>query len=276
MNEELWKKVLLILGIFFTALFTLTPFVYMIIVSFAESVDFLGRRTSLVFTFKNYLELLRNPNLHFLDYLRNSAVVSGVSSFLTVLIASFAAYSITRLPFPGKSFFLMFVLAFSMFPQVSIVGFLFNLMSKLGLVNTYVGLILPYTAWIMPLSLWILVSYFSGIPKEIDKQATIDGCTVWETLFKVMWPLARPGIFTTFILAFIFAFNEFMFALLLTTDFRARTVPVGIALFQGLHGEIPWGTIMAASTLTTLPIVILVIVFQKNIIQGLTRGAVKG
>lgn len=276
MNEEFWKKVLLISGITFTALFTLTPFTYMIIVSFAESADFLGRRTGLILTVENYIELFKNPNLHFLEYLRNSVVISGFSAFLTVLIGSVAAYSITRLPFPSKSVFLMFVLAFSMFPQISIVGFLFNVMSKLGLINTYVGLILPYTAWIMPLSLWILVSYFSGIPMEIDKQATIDGCTVWKTLFKVMWPLARPGIFTTFILAFIFAFNEFMFALLLTTDFRARTVPVGIALFQGLHGEIPWGTIMAASTVTTLPIVILVIAFQKNIIQGLTRGAVKG
>jgi len=275
-NEEFWKKVLLISGITFTALFTSTPFIYMIIVSFAESADFLGRRTGFILTVENYIELFKNPNLHFLDYLRNSVVISGFSAFLTVLIASVAAYSITRLPFPSKSVFLMFVLGFSMFPQISIVGFLFNVMSKLGLINTYVGLILPYTAWIMPLSLWILVSYFSGIPMEIDKQATIDGCTVWKTLFKVMWPLAKPGIFTTFILAFIFAFNEFMFALLLTTDFRARTVPVGIALFQGLHGEIPWGTIMAASTVTTLPIVILIIVFQKNIIQGLTRGAVKG
>ncbi|MFQ5905311.1 MAG: carbohydrate ABC transporter permease, partial [bacterium] len=151
-----------------------------------------------------------------------------------------------------------------------------KLMSRLSWINTYQGLILPYVAWTLPLSLWILVSYFAQMPRELDKAALVDGCTRWQILRRVVFPVAAPGLLSTGLLAFIFAFNEFMFALMLTTDHHARTIPVGIALFQGLHGEIPWGNIMAASTLTTIPVVILTVMFQRHIIQGLTRGAVKG
>jgi multiple sugar transport system permease protein len=163
-----------------------------------------------------------------------------------------------------------------MFPQISLVSYLFKVMTRLGWINTYNALILPYIAWILPLSLWILTSYFSQIPRELDRAAYVDGCSQWQALRKVIFPVAAPGLFSTGLLAFIFAFNEFMFALMLTADHRARTIPVGIALFQGLHGEIPWGNIMAASTLTTFPVIILTIFFQRHIIQGLTRGAVKG
>jgi len=177
---------------------------------------------------------------------------------------------------PGKVFILLFVLAVSLFPQISLVGYLFKLMTGLGWINTYYALVFPYTAWILPLSLWILISYFSQIPHELDRAARIDGCSSWQVLRKIIFPVALPGILSTGLLAFIFAFNEFLFALMLTTDHHARTIPVGIALFQGLHGEIPWGEIMAASAVTTLPIVIITMFFQRHIIQGLTRGAVKG
>ena len=130
--------------------------------------------------------------------------------------------------------------------------------------------------WILPLALWILVSYFSQIPIELDKAALVDGASRWQILRKVIFPTAAPGIFSMFLLSFIFAFNEFMFALMLTSDYRARTIPVGITLFQGLHGEIPWGNIMAASVVTVLPVVVLTLLFQRYIIGGLTRGAVKG
>ncbi|MGA7877293.1 MAG: carbohydrate ABC transporter permease, partial [Desulfoferrobacter sp.] len=152
----------------------------------------------------------------------------------------------------------------------------FKVMAELGWVNTYAALILPYIAWTLPLSLWILVSYFNQIPQDLDKAGLIDGCSRWQILRTIILPVAAPGIFSTILLAFIFAFNEFMFALMLTTDYHARTIPVGIALFQGLHGQTPWGNIMAAATLSTLPLVILTLVFQRRIIQGLTRGALKG
>jgi multiple sugar transport system permease protein len=192
-----------------------------------------------------------------------------------VALAAPAAYAITRLELPGRMSFLFLVLAVSMFPPVSLVSYLFRMMSALGWINTYAALVLPYTAWVLPLSLWILVSHFSRIPRDLDRAALLDGCGRLAALRKVMVPVAAPGILSTAILAFIFAFNEFLFALLLTTGRNARTIPVGIALFEGLHGEIPWGTIMAAATLAVVPVVLLVLAFQRGIVSGLTRGAVR-
>jgi len=199
-----------------------------------------------------------------------------ISAFCCVLIASLAAYALTRLPLPGKMYLLFLVLSVSMFPQIGLVGYLFKFMAWLEWINTYQALLFPYIAWILPLSLWILVSYFSQIPIELDRAALVDGCSRWQILRKVIFPVAGPGIFSMFLLAFIFAFNEFMFALMLTSDYRARTIPVGITLFQGLHGQTPWGNIMAASVITVLPAVFLALIFQRYIIGGLTRGAVKG
>jgi multiple sugar transport system permease protein len=163
-----------------------------------------------------------------------------------------------------------------MFPQIGLIGYLFKMMTWLGWINTYNALVFPYIAWTLPLSLWILVSYFRQIPVELEEAAMVDGCTRRQILQKIVLPVALPGIFSVFLLAFISALNEFMFALMLTTDYNARTVPVGIALFQGLHGQTPWGNIMAASVVTALPVVILTLVFQRHIISGLTKGAVKG
>ncbi len=276
MTEEKLKSLLIAFGSIFMVIFCLFPFVYMIITSFAKQPDFLAAQTNFQFTFSNYYSVLTTKTLHFVEYLRNSLIVSAVSALLCVVIASVAAYAITRLSFKAAAVILLFTLATSMFPQISLVSYLFKFMTALGWINTYFALIFPYIAWILPLSLWILVSYFSQIPKELDKAALVDGCSYWQILYKVIFPVASPGIFSTALLAFIFAFNEFMFALVLTTDYNARTIPVGIALFQGLHGEIPWGNIMAASTITTIPVVMLIIIFQRHIIQGLTRGAVKG
>lgn len=266
-------RVLLWAGAAAMALFCLAPFIYMFAVSLSGRPDLIG---SGGFTFANYAAVLGTPSLHFLDYLRNSLIVSVLAALITVLIASLAAYAITRLEMRGKAAVLFFVLAVSMFPQVSLIGYLFKLMSDLGLINTYAALVAPYVAWILPLSLWILVSYFAQIPRELDRAALVDGCSPLQALFKVILPVALPGVLSTALLSFIFAFNEFIFALILTTDHAARTIPVGIAMFQGLHGEIPWGNIMAASTIATTPIIALTAVFQRHIVQGLTRGAVKG
>ena len=256
--------------------FCLGPFLYMAAVSLSKNPEFLSKGVGFEFTLKNFEAILTGKSLHFLDYLLNSVVISLISAFCCVLIGSLAAYAMTRLAVPGKMYLLFGVLAASMFPQIGLVGYLFKFMAKLGWINTYPALMLPYIAWILPLSVWILVSYFAQIPKELDSAAMVDGCSRWQTLWKVILPVAGPGVFSTFLLAFIFAFNEFMFALMLTSDYRARTIPVGITLFQGLHGQTPWGNIMAASVLTVLPAVFLALMCQRYIIGGLTRGAVKG
>jgi multiple sugar transport system permease protein len=214
--------------------------------------------------------------LHFLDYLRNSLIVSSVSALFAVAIASFAAFSITRVPTPGARVVLLLTLSVSMFPQISVVGYLFRLMRGWGWINTYPALITPYIAWTLPLMMWILVSFFSKIPHQLDKAAMIDGASPLYIFYKIILPLSAPALFSAFLLAFIFAFNEFMFALILTLNHHARTLPVGIALFEGLHGQMPWPQIMAASTLAVVPLLLLTIFFQRYIIGGLTKGAVKG
>lgn len=276
MKEERLKGVLVLGGVCAMLVFSLLPFVYMVLISLAGSPEVLEARSPLTFTFDHHLAILTRKSLHFPDYLINSLAVSALSAFFAVFIAALAAYAITRLPMPGKVLILFFALTASMFPQISLISYLFHLMSDLGRVNTYAALVLPYIAWVLPLALWILVAYFARIPKDLDRAALVDGCSRWQALRKVILPVAAPGIFSTFLLAFIFAFNEFLFALMLTTDHRARTVPVGVAIFQGLHGETPWGDIMAAATLATVPVVFLTVLFQRRIIQGLTRGAVKG
>ncbi len=275
MRENRQKTLLTAVGAAAMLVFCLFPFAVMLATSFSKHSDFLSEGVRFNFTAEHY-RAVTAANLHFLHYLRNSLVISAASAVVSVTAAALAAYAFTRLPVPGRVPLLLGVLALSMFPQVSLVGYLFKLMAALKLINTYPALVLPYAAWTLPLSVWILVSYFSQIPKELDSAALVDGCTRWQVLVRVILPVARPGLVSVLLLAFIFSFNEFMFALMLTTDYRARTIPVGIALFQGLHGEIPWGTVMAASAVTTVPVVILAIVFQRHIIHGLAKGAVKG
>lgn len=276
MSEERQIRLLYVAGVLATAMFCLAPVVYMALTAASGRPDFLAPGVEFSPTLAHFRELLATESLHFPAYLRNSLVASSASALLCVAVASPAAYALTRFALPGRMTILFLVLAVSMFPQISLVGYLFKVMGGLGWINTLPALILPYTAWILPLSLWILTSYFALVPEDLDRAARVDGCGRLGTLRRVILPVAAPGIFSTGLLAFIFAFNEFLFALLLSTDHHARTVPVGIALFQGLHGEIPWGTVMAAATLSTVPVVVLALLFQRRIIQGLTRGAVKG
>ncbi len=276
MSERTVQRILYYVGILMAFLMLLGPVMYMTVTAVGRSADFLSPASQFQFTLEHLTVVATDSSLHFMAYLRNSLIVSGAAAVICVVVASMAAYAVTRLRLPGGMLVLFAVLAVSMFPQISLVGYLFRLISRLGWINTYPGLVLPYTAWITPLSLWILVSYFAQIPRDLDRAARVDGCGNFQILIRVIAPVAAPGVFSTLLLAFIFAFNEFMFALMLTTDFHARTVPVGIALFQGLHGEIPWGTIMAASVVTTGPIIILTLIFQRWIVQGITRGAVKG
>jgi len=248
----------------------------MLVVSFAERPDFLASaETPYVFTLQNYRQIIGTKDLHVMDYFKNSLVVAFVVTVLAVTIASFAGYAVSRMRFRGKMVIILGVLAVSMFPQISIVGYLFKLMTTLRWINTYKALIFPYVAWVMPISLWILISYFMQLPMDLDEAAMVDGANRIQALIKIILPLSAPGIFSTSLLVFISAFNEFMFALMLTTDYHARTIPVGIALFEGLHGQIPWGQMMASSAIASIPLVILTLIFQRYIVQGLTAGALK-
>jgi len=274
MSERRIKKLLKLTGISFVLIFCLFPFLWMVIISLSERPDFLLHR-SLRLTITNFVDILSIENLHFLDYLKNSFLIASITALVSTLIGALAAYAISRISFRGRTLLVLTVLALSMFPQICIVGYLFKLMTRFGLINTYGALILPYIAWSLPLALWIQMSYFSRIPVELDKAAQVDGASRIQTLFKVILPIAMPGFLSTILLLFMFSFNEFLFALMLTTDHTARTVPVGISLFQGLHGELPWGYIMAASVISCIPVILIALIFQGRIIQGLTRGAVK-
>jgi multiple sugar transport system permease protein len=274
MNEKNLRKILLYLGIIFVCIFCLAPFFWMITISFSERPDFILHR-ELHLTIANFIDILRTESLHFMDYLKNSFIVASLAAFFSTIIGALAAYAASRISFPGKTTIVLTVLALSMFPQICIVGYLFKIMSTLGLINTTSALILPYISWSVPLALWLQMSYFSQIPSDIDKAAQVDGANRIQIFLRVALPIALPGFLSTMLLLFMLSFNEFLFALMLTTDFTARTVPVGIALFQGLHGELPWGYIMAASVISSIPIILIAIVFQKRIIQGLTQGAVK-
>ncbi len=275
MNEEQGKKILVGVGALFTLLFCLAPFIYMLLTALSRYADFLRPETPYVLTVSHIRTVLTSESIHFVAHLRNSVVISLLSACIAVFTASLAAYAVTRLTFPFKGLFMLIVLALSMFPEISLVSYLFAIMSGLGWINTFQALIFPYVAWTLPLTLWILVSYFSQIPQDLDKAGLIDGCSRLRVLTKIIFPVAAPGVFSAGLLAFVVAFNEFLFALMLTTDYTARTVPVGIALFEGLHGETPWGEIMAAATITTIPVVVITLVFQRRIIHGLTRGAIK-
>ena len=256
--------------------FCIIPFLWMIVVSFSKKPDFLSEQVSYVFTLNNYFEIFTSNAVHLIAYLRNSIIVSGLSAFFTTIIASFSAYSITRLKFPGRIILPVFLLGVSMFPQISLLGYLFRIMANLGWINTYYALLFPYITLSLPLALWIMLSHLSKISKDLDNAALIDGAGKLKILSRIILPVSLPGLFSAFILSFIFSFNEFLFALMFTIDYKARTIPVGIALFEGLHGQIPWGSIMAAAVIAVLPIIIIIALFQKYIMQGLTEGAIKG
>lgn len=209
--------------------------------------------------------------------LRNSFGIAIIATVLSVVVAMFAAYAIARLEFPGKKLLLSMALAIAMFPQAALVGPLFNMWRGLGIYDTWVGLIIPYLTFALPLSIWTMSAFFRQIPWEMEQAAQVDGATAWQAFRRVIVPLAAPGVFTTAILTFFFCWNEFLFAISLTSTDRARTVPAALSFFTGQSQfQSPVTAVMAASVVVTIPIVILVLVFQRRIVAGLTAGAVKG
>ncbi|HZO79448.1 MAG TPA: carbohydrate ABC transporter permease [Solirubrobacteraceae bacterium] len=213
----------------------------------------------------------------FTDALRNSIGIGLISTACAVVLASAAAYAIARLDFPGKRLILALSLAVAMFPQISLVGPLYNLWRQIGLYDTWPGLIIPYMTFALPLSIFVLSSFFREIPWELEQAAQVDGATPFQAFRKVIAPLAMPGIVTTFIIVFIICWNDFVFAISLTSTTAAETVPAAIAQFPGASQfTIPIGDIAAAAVVVTVPVMVLVLLFQRRIVAGLTAGAVKG
>ena len=207
--------------------------------------------------------------------MRNSLVVASATTVLAIVVATLAAYALTRLQFRGRTFLLAVVLAVSMLPQVSLVPPLYLGLRAAHLLDTYAGLVLPYLSFALPLSIWLLVGYFRQLPSEIEDAALIDGASRMQALRHVVLPLAWPGIATAAILTFLYCWNEFIFALSFTLGPERQTAPVAIALFRGRY-QVPWGEILAAAVVTTLPVVAVVVAFQRRIVEGLTAGAMKG
>ena len=226
-------------------------------------------------TFANFSAIRHDPQ--FPAALRNSLGIALLATILAVTLATFAAYAIVRLDFPGKTLIMSGALAIAMFPPVAIIGPLFNMWRSLHLFDTWPGLIIPYMTFTLPMAIWTLSAFFREIPWDLDKAARVDGATPFQAFRKVIAPLAAPGMFTSAILVFIFAWNDFLFATALTSTDRARTVPAAITFFTGSSQfDFPTGQIAAASVVVTIPIVVMVLLFQRRIVAGLTSGAVKG
>jgi len=257
-------------------LFCLFPFYWLINISLKtpgdlQSSSFIPPNPTL----DNYSQIFKDPN--FTNALRNSAVVALTTTVLALAVGSFCAYALARLKLRGKYWILAIVLSISTFPQIAIAAPLFKLWSDIGLFNTWLGLIIPYLTFALPLSIYIMVSFFREIPKDLEEAALVDGATRFQAFRKVVIPLAAPGLATAGILAFIGAWNEFLLAVTLTSSSKARTVPAAISFFSGkTQFEIPYGSIAAASVVISVPLILLVLLFQKRIVAGLTAGAVKG
>lgn len=257
-------------------LFCLFPFYWLLNISLKTGADL---SSADVFppnpSLDNYTSIFQNNS--FMRALGNSAIVSLTTTFIGVIVGSFAAYALARLKMSYKFPLLALVLSITTFPQIAIAAPLFRLWTDIGLYNTLIGLVIPYLTFALPLSIYILVSFFKEIPKDLEEAALVDGATNFEAFRKIVVPLAAPGLATTAILTFISAWNEFLLAFTLTSSPQARTVPVSISQFTGSSQfEIPLGTQSAASIIISVPLIVLVLLFQKRIVAGLTAGAVKG
>ncbi|WP_453985774.1 carbohydrate ABC transporter permease [Brevibacterium casei] len=213
----------------------------------------------------------------FLPALVNSIGICLIATVIAVVLATLTAYAVARLDFPGKKFILTMALAVSIFPVISLVTPLFRIWSAIGLYDTWAGLIIPYLSLTLPISIWTLAAFFRQIPWELEQAAQVDGATSFQAFRKVIVPLAAPGVFTTAIIAFFIAWNDFVYGISLTSTSAARPVPAALSFFTGASQfEEPAGAISAAAIIVTIPIIVIVLLFQRQIVSGLTSGAVKG
>ncbi|MDZ5473989.1 carbohydrate ABC transporter permease [Bacillus sp. 31A1R] len=275
--ESSKRKLLLVFGIFVVLyLFIMVfPFFWIFITSFKTSGEIFGEGAFRVIpqdpTLRNYITVLFEKGI--LNGIKNSLIVATVTTVYVIVVATFTAYAISRFEFKGKNILLGLILAVSMFPQMIITGPVYNMFLDLNLLNSY-AIVLPYSTITLPMAVWILVTHFNQIPLALEESARIDGATPFQTLYKIVFPLAAPGVFTTAIITFISAWNEFLLTITLNSNQRYHTVPVAIS-FLRTQFEILWGEVAAATAIVTIPTLIIVLFFQKQIVSGLTSGGVK-
>ncbi|HEY5746450.1 MAG TPA: carbohydrate ABC transporter permease [Chryseolinea sp.] len=269
-------KVLFLLLVGAILVFTLFPFVWALLSSFRPSSElFSTRLMPTQLTLDHYTAVFKDER--FMHSLMNSVIIAGSTVLVSLALGSLCAYALGRLPFRFKGLVLLIVLLMTMFPQISVLSGLFVMLKTLGLFNTHAGLIITYLLFTMPFTIWVMTQYFRGLPNDLEESAYVDGASPLRVFWQILLPLTIPGLVSTGLLAFIAAWNEFLFALTFTVTDNMKTVPVAISQFSGTSSyEQPWGSIMAASMAVTIPLIILVIVFQYRIVAGLTAGAVKG
>jgi multiple sugar transport system permease protein len=269
------ERVLWSIGILVVLLYALIPVVWITSLSFKTPEEVADRKFFSGFSFDNYDVVFSDDT--FIAALINSIGIAGIATVISIVLAAMTAYATSRLDFTGKALILSGALAVAMFPPISIVGSLFDMWRAIGIYDTWIGLIIPYMTFTLPLAIYTLSAFFREIPWELEQAAAVDGATPMQAFRKVIVPLAAPGVFTAAILVFIFAWNDFIFANTLTSTDNARTVPAALAFFTGASQfEQPIGAIAAASVVVTIPIIIMVLIFQRRIVAGLTAGAVKG
>ena len=257
-------------------LFSVFPFYYAILTSLKSGtaifeVTYFPTSVSL----SNYISVLTTGSFP-INFL-NSVFVATVVVIISLFLAVTAAYALSRIPFRGRGLLLLTILSVSMFPQIAVLAGLFEMIRGFGLYNSLWSLVLSYMIFTLPFTVWVLTTFMRELPVEIEEAAIVDGATPWVIITQVFLPLMWPAMVTTGLLAFIAAWNEFLFALTFVSNNDTRTVPVAIALLSGAsEQEIPWGPIMAASVIVTIPLIIMVLIFQRRIISGLTAGGVKG
>jgi multiple sugar transport system permease protein len=277
-----WRKTVGSLGfgilVAFVVAFCMLPFLWLLITSLKTSDNLYKRDPDLIpnpVTVENYVNVFRGQA--FGTNIWNSIVAATGATVACLIIGVFAGYVLGRIEFPGRGFLLGVVLAVSMFPGIAIIAPLFLFFKELQLINTTYALLLPYVCFNLPLTVWLLAAFFRDLPAELEEAAEVDGATPFQAFRKVIMPLAAPGMATAAILIFINAWNEFLFARTFMSTSSNYTAPVAIQSFSGVTENIvPWGDISAGAVIVTIPLILLVIVFQRRIISGLTSGAVKG
>jgi multiple sugar transport system permease protein len=269
------ERVLWGIGILVVLLYALIPVVWITALSLKTPDQLADRKFFSGISFDNYDQIFSTDTFN--AALINSLGIAAIATLISIFLASMAAYATARLEFTGKALLLSGTLAVAMFPPISIVGSLFDMWRAVGLYDTWPGLIIPYMTFTLPLAIYTLSAFFREIPWELEQAAQVDGATPFQAFRKIIVPLAAPGVFTAAILTFIFAWNDFIFANTLTSTNDARTVPAALAFFTGgSQFEQPIGAVSAAAVVVTIPIIIMVLIFQRRIVAGLTAGAVKG
>lgn len=274
------KKIILnfcfYVGIAIIIVVTLFPLYYAIISSFKSGTEiFKVSYLPFPFELENYISIFTKN--HFEINLLNSFIVSTMVVAISLILGITAAYALGRIQFKGRFTLLLIILSASMFPQIAVLAGLYEIIGKMGMFNSLYSLILSYMIFVIPFTVWVLTVFMRDFPDELEKAALIDGASTFTIIFKIIMPILWPSLVSVGLLSFIAAWNEFLFALTFLSSDEMRTVPVAIALLSGTtEYEIPWGNIMAASVIVTVPLVVLVFIFQRKIISGLTAGAVKG